>query len=207
MTRYGPLPDAPEEERLDQRVLTTLEGLSGRLAFSGLRRVLGSHPESLSRSLRRLQREGLVERTDDGYRAIHPAAGRGEPADREMRAIAAIDLPPGAPASTVLGRLAGRWFGTLRWVGVLERAEGQLLAWARRSGEGLVLLGLRRGVLRVYVPALRAGDDPAEAEEAAYELLFHAVETLRPSGHADALGPGAGIRAFDLVAGPLLRAN
>ena len=55
---------------LDDRVLTALQGLSGRIAFSGLRRVLRTHPESLSRSLRRLEREGLIERSDGGYRAL-----------------------------------------------------------------------------------------------------------------------------------------
>jgi 5,10-methenyltetrahydromethanopterin hydrogenase len=43
-----------------------------------------------------------------------------------------------------------------------------------------VLLGIRRGVLRVYVRE----DGPSvdeDAEDAAYELLTHAVGALRPS--------------------------
>jgi DNA-binding Lrp family transcriptional regulator len=171
----------PDAGPLDARVLTTLQGLSGRLAFSGLRRVLGTHPESLSRSLRRLEREGLVERVEGGYRALARPPEVDARSDRGLRSIAEIDLPPGTVPQTFLGKLAGRWFGTLRWVGLLERPEGELLAWARREGGGLVLLGLQRGVLRVYVPAARPDDDPAEAEEAAYELLYHAVEALRPT--------------------------
>jgi DNA-binding Lrp family transcriptional regulator len=188
-------PSEPEALRLDERVLGTLQGLSGRLAFSGLRRVLGTHPESLARSLRRLEREGLVERIDGGYRALTEPPSVGPPGEGDLRAIAQIDLPPTCPPDELLGRLAGRWFGTLRWVGLLERDDGELLAWARRDGGALVLLGLRGGVLRVYASVAGSSLDPADSEEAAYELLYHAVEALRPSPGTT---PGAPVRAFVL---------
>jgi DNA-binding Lrp family transcriptional regulator len=173
----------PADERegggLDERVLSALQGLPGRLAFSGLRRMLGAHPESLSRSLRRLAREGLVEKVDGGYRALASPPRVDAGTDRGVRPIARIDIPAGAEARELLGRLVGRWFGSLRWVGLLERPEGELLAWARRDGGSLVLLGLRARVLSVYAPRSVGEEDLAEAEEAAYELLFHAVEALR----------------------------
>ena len=204
MGRTGSTVSEGDGGHLDERVLTTLQGLSGRLAFSGLRRVLGTHPESLSRALRRLEREGLVERVDGGYRALARPPTVDARSDRDLRSIAEIDLPPGTSPHAFLGRLAGRWFGTLRWVGLLERPEGELLAWARREGGGLVLLGLQRGVVRVFVPASRGHDDPAEAEEAAYELLYHAAEALRPAtAPTPALEPVAAIRAFTL--GPAMR--
>ena len=179
-----PLPFTPA--RLDERVLTTLQGLPGRVAFSGLRRVLGAHPESLARALRRLEREGLVERTDGGYRALGNPPRSVADLTRELRPIARIDLPVGTPPDTLLGRLSGHWFGSLRWVGVVDRPEERLLAWARRDGSGYVLLGIDRGALRVYVPADPTGET-AEAEDAAYELLVHAADALRPP-HA-AIGP------------------
>ena len=167
---------------LDERILSTLQGLHGRIAFSGLRRVLHAHPESLSRSLRRLEREGRIERSDGGYRALDEVP-RGVPrASDALRPIAQVDLPPGAPPESVLGRLSGRWFGSLRWVGVVDDPSGRLLAWARRDGAGYVLLGIDRGVLRVYVRGDSSGDETDEAEDSAYELLVHAVGALRPSG-------------------------
>ncbi len=199
--------ELPESEggHLDDRVLATLQGLSGRLAFSGLRRVLGTHPESLSRSLRRLEREGLIEHVDGGYRARSGPPVVDGRTDRELRSIARIDLPPGTDPGSLLGRLVGRWFGSLRWVGLLERPEGELLAWARRDGGELVLLGLARGVLTVYAPGGRERDEPGEAEEAAYELLFHAAEALRPSpGLAPSL---ATVHAFVLPSASVPRDN
>jgi DNA-binding Lrp family transcriptional regulator len=167
--------------RLDDRVLTTLQGLGGRIAFSGLRRVLGAHPESLSRALRRLEREGLVEHADGGYRSLD-LGRRPEPGGSEvrLRAVASVEVPPGAGLDTVLARLTGRWFGELRWVGIVERPEGRLLAWALRDGSETVLLGVRRGVLRVYLPERPAPGDLGDGEDAAYQLLVHAVEALRP---------------------------
>jgi hypothetical protein len=192
--REARLADA-DAGRLDERVLTALQGLSGRLAFSGLRRYLGTHPESLSRSLRRLRREGLIERTDGGYRALTAGPAVATSPEEDLRAIARIELPTTASPAEFLGSLAGRWFGSLRWVGVLDRPEGELLAWARRDGGGLVLLGLRASALSVYLPTRRPDEDPAKAEEAAYDLLFHAVEALRASP-VGAPPPVALVRAF-----------
>ena len=185
-----PAPDPPGG--LDERVLATLHGLQGSIAFNGLRRVLRAHPESLSRSLRRLQREGRVERAEGGYRMLGEPSFDPRAPPVELRPIAQVDLPPGFSSETVLGRLSGRWFGSLRWVGLVARERGQLLAWARRDGSGYVLLGIDRGVLRVYVRRDRYGEDDEESEDSAYELLSHAVDALRHSG----VGPVPSVRYF-----------
>jgi hypothetical protein len=166
---------------LDDRILSTLQGLHGRMAFNGLRRKLGAHPESLARALRRLEREGLVERADGGYRSLSDGSVATPNGALELRPIARIELPHEWDESKVFGRLAGRWFGSLRWVGVVEQPGRRLLAWARRDGFGQVLLGVQRGVLRVYVPDSSQNDDPAEAEALAYELLVQAVGVVQPN--------------------------
>jgi DNA-binding Lrp family transcriptional regulator len=182
-------PDAPSSVpgRLDDRILSTLQELPGRLAFNGLKRTLGAHPESLARALRRLEREGLIERSEAGYRALRLEGPSPREGPAELRPIARIDLPPGVDPDLVRARLVGHWFGDLRWVGVVERTGGGLLVWARRDGTSPVLAGISKGVLRVYVPASEgATTDLGEAEEAAYELLAHAVAALRPSIGASA---------------------
>ena len=170
----------PPSGRLDDRVLLALEEMNGRIAFSGLRRTLGAHPESLSRALHRLEREGLVDRSEQGYRSIRRPEPGSAP-DGELHAVARIEIPPGLEADAVLARLSGRWFGSLRWMGVVERPPQRLLAWARRDGSGSVLLGAQRGALRIYTTADHGLADATESEDAAYELLLAVAETLRPA--------------------------
>ncbi|HLY77685.1 MAG TPA: hypothetical protein VKT21_07355 [Thermoplasmata archaeon] len=167
---------------LDDRILSTLDGLHGRMAFNGLRRKLGAHPESLVRALRRLEREGLVERADGGYRSLSTGAAGHDLEPTDLRPIARIELPRELDEGTIFGRLAGRWFGSLRWVGIVEQPGRRLLAWARRDGYGQVLLGVHRGALQVYVPDTVARNDATEAEALAYELLVQAVSAVQPGG-------------------------
>jgi hypothetical protein len=141
------------DPRLDDRVLELLAGHRGEFAFSGLRRTLGAHPESLTRALRRLQRRGEIEHSPSGYR-IRPEglleATAERPLDRDVpavRTVAEVRLFPPPEEPEVLGRLAGHWFGTLRWVGVYERPEGSQLVWSRADGPGRILLTYRRGQL------------------------------------------------------------
>ena len=173
--------------RLDDRVLGTLQEMRGRIAFNGLKRALHAHPESLSRALHRLEREGLVERSTGGYRALLREPTVDPAALLRLRPIAHVRVPVGTTPESVLGRLSSRWFGSLRWVGIIERPAQRLLAWARRDGSGYVLLGVHHGQLRVYIPEEPGPGEVAEAEDAAYELLAHAVEVLRPAPAADAV--------------------
>jgi len=181
MTRE-PQPDLLQAQgSLDDRILSTLHGLHGRMAFNGLRRKLGAHPESLARALRRLEREGLVERADGGYRSLSDGTLDQSVAHYDLRSIARIEIPRDLDEATIFGRLAGRWFGSLRWVGVVEQSGRHLLAWARRDGYGQVLLGVHRGVLRIYVPDSVESQDESEAEALAYELLVQAVNVVQPA--------------------------
>ena len=190
----GSEPPAGGYGRLDERILATLQDLPGEIAFSGLRRVLRAHPESLTRALRRLEREGLILRGEGGYRALGPGGSPAAPDGEEFRAVAEVELPSHVASEDLVDRLSSRWFGSLRWVGVVERSGERLLAWAPRSGPGLVLLGTRGSRLRVLVPDGIAALDGNDAEDAAYELLFHAVEALR----------GLGVRG-NLATGPTMR--
>src|SRR3989442_14738985 len=58
----------------DREVLEFLsQDPSTQVAFQGLRRRLGIHPEQLSRALHRLAQDELVERTELGYRVTSRA--------------------------------------------------------------------------------------------------------------------------------------
>ncbi|MCI4324136.1 MAG: hypothetical protein L3K03_09050 [Thermoplasmata archaeon] len=184
------------DPRLDDRVLELLAGHRGEYAFSGLRRSLGAHPESLTRALRRLQRRGEIERRPSGYR-IRPEGlrdlipeGIGSRTSPPVRTVAEVRLFPPPEEPEVLGRLAGHWFGTLRWVGIYERPEGSQLVWSRADGPGHILLTYRRGQLGVHVEGELEGHEIPELHAAAQELVRHALERLRPGAPFSPTPPG-----------------
>ena len=193
------MPESPwpsERERpLEDRLLRLLARDAGRVSFGGLRRALRAHPESLTRLLRRLERGGLIIKSDSGYALAdgdHRAVGR--PAEREFRPVASVELATGTTAEQVLGSLAGRWFGKLRWVGVYEREDDPWLVWSVDGAAGHVLLSVHGRTMRVGIEgAPETGADLLE--ESARELLVRGLERLPRLG-ADASGLHA------LAAGP-----
>lgn len=180
MVRHEPAGEgAVPEPRLDDRIVDLLQREPGALAFNGLRRALGAHPESLTRALRRLERLGLVTRAEHGYALLADSEGpRTGPEPGPLRGLAAVDLAPGVTRGDLLGALAGRWFGPLRWVGVYERPGDPLLVWSVEGVDGHVLLGVRRGALRVYVDRPRTPPATDPLDRAARDLLVHGLSRL-----------------------------
>jgi hypothetical protein len=173
--------DRVEEAPLDDRVVEFLQDRPGRVAFNGLRRALDAHPESLVRSLRRLERHGVVLHGSDGYGLVDRPSSPPGPAPSKGRPFAEVTLAPGVSRTDLFGRLAGRWFGPLRWVGLYEPADGPWLVWSVEGSRSQIRLGIRRGRLTVLVDRAGAeGPDP-RADDAARRLLGHAVDALDPS--------------------------
>ena len=180
----GRAPTWPSERErsLEERIVRFLGREPGQVAFNGLRRALDAHPESLTRALRRLERGGIVARVASGYTladGYHKSIGR--PPEREFRSVASVELAQGITPEQVLGSLAGRWFGRLRWVGVYEREEDPWLVWSVDGSAGHVLLSVHGRTLRVGVEAGQS--EPSDVlEDRARELLVRGLERIpRPS--------------------------
>lgn len=159
------LADAIEEDidvTLDDREMDVVQELArgeGRTAFQGLRRRLGIHQQALTRTLRRLERQGVVERAADGY----ALTGHGLAAVRQKPALARTGdilpilqalLPPSVTAEDVADRLARRWFRDLRWYGRSDGPSGITLSWLSVDRGALVRVRFASGlaVLEVEVP-------------------------------------------------------
>jgi len=193
--------DRTEEAPLDDRVVELLTERPGRVAFNGLRRALDAHPESLVRSLRRLERHGVVRHEADGYLLVDRPDVPPPPATRAPRAFAEVTLAPGVSRTELFGRLAGRWFGRLRWVGLYEPADGPWLVWSIEGAPGTqVRLGVRRGRLSLVLERPDGAPSDGVPEEAARSLLRHAVDALAPTGPSDpnvlTIGPSHPVFGF-----------
>ena len=171
-----PASPLPLSER-EQAVLRTLGGPGAVVAFQGLRRQLGLHPEILSRTLRRLERGGLVERTDSGYRLTPSAPLIAEPLEPPGVPVLEAHLPPGVSPEALAQSLLGRWLGPLRWQAIRDR--NTRLQWASPEGDFRVDLRLGPETLSIEVYA-REGSWSA-AVRAAYSL-FRQVAGETPLG-------------------------
>lgn len=198
------LPPA-EAGPLDKRVLDVMSGFPGAMTFQGLRRTLGAHPESLSRVLRRLQREGSLKRTSDGYRLAGTAlsdpvesSGISRFPRKGDSPIVELRLSSEGDTLQVLGHLAGRWFGEFRWVGSYEEGDRTTLLWTSGTEKELLAMVLDGTHMSIYHNSPQ--NPPGNESLQAYELLQHVMVGLRtPRGEIRA----PGVLTFELGEGPI----
>lgn len=162
------------------------EELAG-FTFEGMKRRLGTHPETLSRIIDRLEDERMLEKSDDGYRVTQKGRNSrsprplGSPGQRVtlLRTL----LPEDADLQGVLSELKGRWFGILRWLGYSSGPDGVVLKWVTEDGGVQVDASFFSGEL-IVEGKLFEGRNLAEAIRAAHQLLAHISRTYsRPSGN------------------------
>jgi DNA-binding transcriptional ArsR family regulator len=107
--------------------------------FEGLKRRLGLHPETLSRILNRLEQEGIVKKTSEGYTVTREIAKRLKlhQTNTEESRVSLLQtyLPSDMPTQQLISSLRGRWFGLLRWLGLSETNEGTTLKWITEDGD------------------------------------------------------------------------
>ncbi|MDG6914400.1 MAG: hypothetical protein JRN58_00655 [Nitrososphaerota archaeon] len=176
-------PLAPQFSERDAEVLRFLgeEDLLG-FTFEGLRRRLGTHSETLSRSLHRLEEKMILEKTPDGYHVTsegRSAMGVGllssstrphAPAHRV--AILRTLLPFGNASREATSGLKGRWFGPLRWLGYSEDERGTTMKWVTEDGAVQIDAVFSDGEL-VIEGNVKEGKDLADAIRASYQLVGH----------------------------------
>jgi uncharacterized protein YjhX (UPF0386 family) len=173
-----PVPDLGDRE---VAVLSEIarEG-EASVAFQGLRRRLYLHQEALSRTLRRLSREGFVARDEGGgYRLTEQGfvALRGRAPARARRdplTVAQALLPPHVTTDMVVGQLARRWFRGLRWYGRAEGPGETTLAWLAEPSNATVRVRVGSGTVALEVET--PGGIPREAFGAARGVLAAVAE-------------------------------
>jgi hypothetical protein len=153
----------------DAEILSFLEAEElDSFTFDGLQHSLQLHPETLTRSLTRLEEEGLIQRGFEGYRTlghgVHPAQTSGT----HLLQLAQTLLPSGTSVEVLLARLRGRWFGRLRWLGYAGGVR--TLKWVTIDGRVRLYARLEGPLLTIQaVLGEEAGVD--EAVQASHQLL------------------------------------
>lgn len=140
---------------------------AAQVAFQGIRRRLGIHPEQLSRALHRLAEDDLVQKTEVGYRVTPKALSVFSPkewgSNRPGITVLETFLPADVDNRALVASLRGSWVGPLRWYGLAEFPEELRLSW-----------GLEDETVRLSV-RIRAGQLVIEAEVASHDRLDEAT--------------------------------
>ncbi len=144
--------------------------------FEGLKRRLGLHPETLSRILNRLEQEGIIKKTAEGYAVTREIAKRlklHQNDTSESRAsLLQTYLPSDVPVQQLVSNLRGKWFGLLRWLGLAENSEGVTLKWITEDGDIQIDAKITENTLNIEAKFLRH-NNLNRALKAAYQLMAH----------------------------------
>ena len=180
--------DGDVEPRVRERDLEVLKSFDEeqdlRLAFQGLKRKLGFHAETLTRSLRRLERDSFLERTGDGYRLTGKGLGfvgsKREAQNGEMLSIFRTYLPDLVLLQELQVNLRSKWFGSLRWLGSFTKGERVVMSWITEGGNNQINVTFGNSFISVEAVI----NDPSQKELAvrsAYELVSQIAKAYSSS--------------------------
>jgi len=173
-----PNPDF-EEFDLDDREVEVLKLLSSEnntyFSFQGLRRRLGLHQETLTRTLKRLEDAHAIERSPDGYKLRNSGSNfsftvrTNQP---NLKPVVEAYLPAQVDVTVLFQRLRGRWFGDFRWLGYSH--DGNMLSMSWISEDGRMQLQARISSGRITIGAdTHNNQNESEQIAAAYQLFDH----------------------------------
>ena len=135
------------------------------------------HQEKLTRILKRLEDDNLVQKTDEGYRILHHPRKtsrhlfEGQPVIRGQ-------LPPGIDSQSLLAKIKGRWFKNFRWLGYANSIDEQSLYWITEDNKFEVRVQLSPMEILVWSQSTDPNDTISPVA-AGYEL-FDRISRMLP---------------------------
>lgn len=182
------LPDLSLSER-DIEVLAFLsEEEFAFFTFEGLKRRLNLHPETLSRIINRLEAEGAIKKSEEGYlvtkeiaKQLKQYSNSSSPPTRVV--LLKTYLPSDVSTQMLVSSLRGKWFGLLRWLGLAKNHEETTLKWVTENGEIQLDAKIAKDTLTIEAKFLH-GYNQNLGLKAAYQLMTHiskVCQKQRPS--------------------------
>lgn len=118
-------------ENEDENTITTF-------SFNGLKIRLNLHQEILSRSLKRLKESGLIYKTKLGYKSTKNGKiifsklkriSNEKRSNQRYTQIIQVSVPFRLSHQQIVQNLLGKWFNSLRWIGMNQNATVYQLKW------------------------------------------------------------------------------
>jgi DNA-binding MarR family transcriptional regulator len=137
----------------DKKILSLLnEEMWSTYSFKALERKLDIHQQSLTRALKRLRDLDLIEKTPAGYKLIkkniflsntilqnsqlteEEEEAEPEPFEtgktrKRFNQLIQVCIPIRNNKELIVNQLVGKWFGNLRWFGLIKKETGVTLQW------------------------------------------------------------------------------
>lgn len=141
------------KHNINSNVLALLsESPNVEVSFQGLKRKLGFHQEILSRTLKRLEKDGVVIRTSSGsYRLSNCESFQKHPSNGMFQEggvpVTQLWVPPGLNQDDIISKLKNTWFGIWRWYSLKEGKSGKVLTWISEDGNIWVSLRFMDNVM------------------------------------------------------------
>lgn len=160
------------ERDVDVLALIETEGLV-TFTFDGLKRRTGLHSETLSRILCRLEEEGIVKKEQVGYRVnpkITELKLQQTPSQASATPLIQTFLPSDLLTNQLVLSLRGKWFGSLRWLGISENSQGVTLKWVTEDGGIQIAANIQGAALNIEAKFLTNNNLNA-ALKASYQLM------------------------------------
>jgi DNA-binding HxlR family transcriptional regulator len=159
----------------DRKILSLLnEEMWSTYSFKALERKLDIHQQSLSRALKRLRELELIEKTPEGYKLIkknmllsstimksgqvnEEEEEEPEPLEprkntRRFNQLIQICIPiRNNNTELVANKLVGKWFGSLRWFGLIKKETGSTLQWVAIDKYNNKLFQINVNIVSEYI--------------------------------------------------------
>jgi len=168
-----------DEFDLDAREIEVLKLLSSEqnahFSFQGLRRRLGFHQETLTRTLKRLEDANAIERSPDGYTLRSPGNSYSfnvRTTSPTSKPIVEAYLPTQVDVTVLFQRLRGRWFGNFRWLGYSHDGNQLSMSWISEDGHLELQAKINSGKITIGTEA-HSNHNESEQVAAAYQLFDH----------------------------------
>ena len=148
------------ERDADVLALIETEDLA-TFTFDGLKRRTGLHSETLSRILSRLEEEGIIKKSTEGYRVTPKITElKLQPTKKETPTTPLIQtyLPSDLMTQQLILQLKGKWFGMLRWLGISENNQGVTLKWITEDGAIQIAANIQGTALNIEAKFLTSNN-------------------------------------------------
>ena len=164
--------DLDDREREVLKLFSTDQ--NANYSFQGLRRRLGFHQETLTRTLKRLEEAQAIEHTPEGYKLRGPNNFGFTVNTHAASTKTIIDayLPTQVDVTVLFQKLRGRWFSNFRWLGYSHDGDMLSMSWISEDGQLQLSARISGGKITIGMDAYTKQNE-AQQVSAAYQLYDH----------------------------------